>query len=43
MSEKLCGECMQMVRPEEMWSDYTCKKCAEQLGLTELEEDKKHE
>ena len=26
---------MQMVKPEDMWSDYTCKKCAKELGLSE--------
>jgi hypothetical protein len=22
-----------MLEPTKMWSDYTCKKCAEELGL----------
>jgi transcription initiation factor IIE alpha subunit len=33
MKKKFCGECMKLVQPKAMWSDFTCKKCAENLGL----------
>lgn len=30
-----CGECGVELTKENMWSDMTCKECAERLGLTE--------
>jgi len=31
---QLCGECGKELTEETMWSEYTCKECAEELGLT---------
>ena len=31
---RLCGECGKELTKETMWSEYTCKECAEKLGLT---------
>lgn len=31
--KKFCGDCMQMKKPSEMWSDFTCKTCAKELDL----------
>ena len=28
-----CGDCNQLKIESEMWSDFTCKKCASDLGL----------
>jgi len=33
-SDGRCGDCGVVLTPDNMWSIYTCQKCAENLGLT---------
>lgn len=37
--DSYCGECGDKLTESNMWSEWTCRKCAVMLGLIEVELD----